>query len=599
MATSLPLIVDLTGSGVTEADFKTALTALLASMRERGDPLGVFGNVQNIALAFSVGSNALTCAVKQRDGSTDADAVNVVSAALRNSTASSGSFNIRLISAALSLTISSGSTLGHASATLSSIYWYLIDNAGTLELAASTKFFGPHGIASTTAEGGAGAADSATVMYSATARSNVPYICVGRSKDTQTTAGTWASVPSTVELFPLQGAAGVLNLGANVKDDAGTLVTYLTTAATIASATTTDLGTLSSNIASITGTTTITSLGSSASVANPLYFIRFTGALLLTYNATSLILPGAANITTAAGDAATLEYLGSGNWRCLHYQRATGIPLVSAREVLTTSRTYYVRTDGSDSNDGLANTSGGAWLTLSYAAEFIATHLDLNGQVVTVNVAAGTYTGGLTLRKEFVGGAVGNAGVGRNVRFIGDTTTPSNVVISVTGSDAVTAAWGAKFELAGFKIQTTTTGTGISVYFDSEVWVTGKMDFGAVASGYDHMGATDGGRIYLSTSAYNITGAASGVHMRATRGGIISNYGTAITVTITGTPAFGTYATATDGGRIMYAGNTFSGSATGPRYFSANNSLINVNGGGANYLPGNSAGSVATGGVYG
>ncbi len=104
-----------------------------------------------------------------------------------------------------------------------------------------------------------------------------------------------------------------------------------TTEGTIASATTTNLGSITTtNIISITGTTTITSFGSSANTANPLYFVRFTGALILTHNATSLILPTGANITTAAGDAAILKYEGSGNWRCISYARASGIPLALA-----------------------------------------------------------------------------------------------------------------------------------------------------------------------------------------------------------------------------------------------------------------------------
>lgn len=93
---------------------------------------------------------------------------------------------------------------------------------------------------------------------------------------------------------------------------------------TIASAATTDLGAALGNIAQITGTTTITSFGSNADVDNPLHFIRFTGALTLTHNGTSLILPSAANITTAAGDTAVAKYEGSGNWRIIDYQKANG-----------------------------------------------------------------------------------------------------------------------------------------------------------------------------------------------------------------------------------------------------------------------------------
>jgi hypothetical protein len=70
----------------------------------------------------------------------------------------------------------------------------------------------------------------------------------------------------------------------------------------IASATTTDLSTINTFCAAISGTVTITSFGSQP---NTLRKIRFTGtSLVLTHNATSLILPG------------------SGNWRVLWYQRA-------------------------------------------------------------------------------------------------------------------------------------------------------------------------------------------------------------------------------------------------------------------------------------
>lgn len=91
---------------------------------------------------------------------------------------------------------------------------------------------------------------------------------------------------------------------------------------TLASASTTNLGATGTNVVAISGTTTITGFGSGASVNECLYFIRFTGALTLTYNSTSLILPGAASITTAAGDTAIMKYEGSGNWRCMMYQQA-------------------------------------------------------------------------------------------------------------------------------------------------------------------------------------------------------------------------------------------------------------------------------------
>lgn len=111
----------------------------------------------------------------------------------------------------------------------------------------------------------------------------------------------------------------------NYSPASGAPVSVTGAEAALASAGTTDLGTAGSNLVAVSGTTTITSLGSSASLGNPLYWVRFEGALTLAYNATSLILPGAANIATAAGDCMLAQYLGSGNWKVREYIRAAGV----------------------------------------------------------------------------------------------------------------------------------------------------------------------------------------------------------------------------------------------------------------------------------
>lgn len=95
----------------------------------------------------------------------------------------------------------------------------------------------------------------------------------------------------------------------------------------IASATSTDLGAIGGLMHDITGTTTITGFGTVA--AGVWKIIKFEDALTLTHNATSLILPGAANITTANGDTALMISEGSGNWRCVSYVRAAVAPLVA------------------------------------------------------------------------------------------------------------------------------------------------------------------------------------------------------------------------------------------------------------------------------
>jgi hypothetical protein len=94
-----------------------------------------------------------------------------------------------------------------------------------------------------------------------------------------------------------------------------------TDGSTIASGTTTDLSTVEGMYVSITGTSTITSFGTAK--AGWMKFVRFTGAASITYSATSMILPGSASITTAAGDTAAFVSEGAGNWRCLFYSPAT------------------------------------------------------------------------------------------------------------------------------------------------------------------------------------------------------------------------------------------------------------------------------------
>jgi len=90
----------------------------------------------------------------------------------------------------------------------------------------------------------------------------------------------------------------------------------------VASASTTDIGDADSDFVEISGTTTIVSLGTTATRNH--VWVKFQGVLTLTHNASSLILPGGANITTAAGDVAEFARISGGNWQCLGYHPASG-----------------------------------------------------------------------------------------------------------------------------------------------------------------------------------------------------------------------------------------------------------------------------------
>jgi hypothetical protein len=141
---------------------------------------------------------------------------------------------------------------------------------------------------------------------------------------------TAGSALADADLFEAsQGGASVQITAAQIRDHiaAGLPMTGalgFDASADLASATTTDIGAQTTNIVRITGTTTITGLGTAA--AGAFRFVRFAGVLTLTHNATSLILPGGANVTTAANDTAILVSEGSGNWRCWSYHRAATAP---------------------------------------------------------------------------------------------------------------------------------------------------------------------------------------------------------------------------------------------------------------------------------
>ena len=102
-----------------------------------------------------------------------------------------------------------------------------------------------------------------------------------------------------------------------------TKVLTFTKGADIASAATITPGT-DGNYYDITGTVTVTAIA--AVEVGTLIKLHFDGALTLTHHATNLILPGGANITTAAGDEAELYEYGSGTWRCTFYTKATSPP---------------------------------------------------------------------------------------------------------------------------------------------------------------------------------------------------------------------------------------------------------------------------------
>jgi hypothetical protein len=161
-----------------------------------------FGPVMiNGYITASVASSALTIAVKTNAG-TDPSSSDPVLVLFRNSTVSNGSWSVVSITAATSVVVSNGSSLGTTASVLAKLNVLLLNNAGTAELAVCNAYgyndLDEGNVISTTAEGGAGAADSASVIYSTTARSNVAFRYVGYLDVTPGASFAWSSAPTVI-----------------------------------------------------------------------------------------------------------------------------------------------------------------------------------------------------------------------------------------------------------------------------------------------------------------------------------------------------------------------------------------------------------------
>lgn len=184
------------------------------SSASKATPRSLLG-VDGANITAAVGSSALTIALKTAAGA-DPAATSSLPIPFRHATLTNGAVAVRESVAATSLVISSGSTLGHTSGVAANIYVYALDTGSAVELAASSTFYGTSFIGSTTAEGGAGAADSATTIYSTTSRSNVAMRLLAVLVSTQATAGTWAAVPTDIRRADM---AGVLDSLLTTKGD--------------------------------------------------------------------------------------------------------------------------------------------------------------------------------------------------------------------------------------------------------------------------------------------------------------------------------------------------------------------------------------------
>lgn len=257
----------------------------------------------------------------------------------------------------------------------------------------------------------------------------------------------------------------------------------------------------------------------------------------------------------------------------------------TVREVLTANRTYYVRTDGSDSNTGLTDSAGGAFLTIQAALDTIAENIDFGGYTITVDIADGTYTGAISVPR-----CVGQAQAS-DLLLSGNSANPENVIISVAGHAITFGVPGAMARLTNFEIRTS-SGNGVNVTANGAYCeIHTGMRLGAISA---TMIAVNQGRA-KATGNYSIVGNAARRVWAKENGVYIEEFRT---ITYSGTPAFSSVNVDNLNGHVSSAAATQSGAATGKRYAVTANGVTSTGGGGASYYPGDVAGTASTGGQY-
>ena len=281
---------------------------------------------------------------------------------------------------------------------------------------------------------------------------------------------------------------------------------------------------------------------------------------------------------TLYGDSLNLPFTGTYNVNGIPHTHNT-----NHREKLLENRTYYVRTDGNDSNSGMGNSSVGAFLTIQKAID-VAVTLDWSIYSVSIQVADGTY--GSFALKSYIG--VGPGYINGNISM------PSSVVISAVGGGAISAsAVNGIWELDGLT-PTNSAGYGILAGENSFVKVK-NVHFRANSSA--DLGVTAQAKIYLYNNVVKSGGGLQSL-FSINQGAIVA--ADPLVWTISGTPNFTTaFANALNMGEISVGNIFYTGSATGRRYSVDAVSLIVPGAGGETFFPGNTLGRITDGGIYG
>jgi hypothetical protein len=244
---------------------------------------------------------------------------------------------------------------------------------------------------------------------------------------------------------------------------------------------------------------------------------------------------------------------------------------------------------GLSTNDGL--TSSTALPDINTAYTFAQAVFDLN---ITFSVANGTYPA--VNLSGLIPGSFANATTNTNVLFVGNASTPTNVVINTSTANNAWSMSDAYGLINGFSLSNS-IGHDFQADLSSQVFLE-NIAFSQTGVHENHIVSAHSSLVYIIGNL-SITSNAGCSWIVASFASIETlNLSGTITITLTGTPGWNTAFACTQypSAIVINTTTTFSGAATGVRYSAGINANINTGGGGANFFPGNAAG--VGGGVY-
>lgn len=250
--------------------------------------------------------------------------------------------------------------------------------------------------------------------------------------------------------------------------------------------------------------------------------------------------------------------------------------------IINTDTIYYVSQTGSDSNNGRSVAT--AFATLDHAMTVIGSLVVTPNVTVTVQLVDGV----IPVATEIVPPAIGG-----NLIIQGNASDITAVTLHVSVPNAISIKGNQRTTWKNFTF--TASAASVSGF---ELWGTSLTHLGSIKWSTNMTGDL----ITMREASTLVHDANFEIATQASR--YLSIQGECemdmnnLTVTLTGTPNWANQFITLFKGYARIESTTFSGSATGTRYFVAQSGVINTNGAGASYLPGNVAGSTATQGQY-